>query len=378
MTNRFLSPIQQAVDYQTAHQEIIRQQEKRLRQELNEEKQAALSEIEAERKANEKIYTEKMERLKLEQFKYNFSKELFETEQKALLESEKKSDYEYKPFQSTILDDIDKILRNHSKESLHTVRLMVREATQRCQDLGMFYEFRQTHVADERGQFRTLIKILDHENYQTAEWPSSRLEVWLERLRENDVEPTITKDNLFSCMDMEWRCDDYNPDESCMSFVETSFNSSKISLNLSAMKDAILGTATKNRLTTTPTTTTTQLRTPSPVARNGRPNAAVKKILFGEANENTPPPSNKTPVMGQCQRSTTKSPRGFDVKARSCLRDLQVTVNKLKVVCGDGGQDDKCKKVARFIDEIELMLNDMKTVLSDKEINLKNTKFFMD
>lgn len=111
------------VDFQLAHQEILQKQEDQLRKQLDQEKQAALNQIEIERAKNERNFKENMETLELEKFKYKCSKEIFESEKKVIEENDRK--FEYTPHKSTILDDLKRIMTQVSEESLHKVQLMV-------------------------------------------------------------------------------------------------------------------------------------------------------------------------------------------------------------------------------------------------------------
>lgn len=115
------------VDFQTAHQEILKEQETRLRQKLDAEKYAALQEIKNEHMKNEKIYFDKMAKLKLEKFRYQCSKKILESEKKAIenqLEMQKES-FEYKPYESKLLDEIPKMFQHSSEQFLHRTKLMV-------------------------------------------------------------------------------------------------------------------------------------------------------------------------------------------------------------------------------------------------------------
>lgn len=111
------------MDFQLAHQEILQKQEEQLRKQLDQEKRAALNQIEMERVKNERNFKENMEILEMEKFKYKCNKEIFESEKKVLEENDKK--YEYTPHKSTILDDLKRIMTQVSEESLHKVQLMV-------------------------------------------------------------------------------------------------------------------------------------------------------------------------------------------------------------------------------------------------------------
>lgn len=118
------------IDYQLAHQEILKQQERRLREQLDAEKELALRRIEDERAANERTYAEKMAHLEMEKFRYKCSKEMFETEKKALQQGqdvEPKFEY-HPPHQSKLLDEIKRIMQHPSDECLHQTQLMVSQS----------------------------------------------------------------------------------------------------------------------------------------------------------------------------------------------------------------------------------------------------------
>lgn len=115
------------VDFQTAHQEILKEQEARLREKLDAEKYAALQEIQNEHMRNENNYLDKMAKLKLEKFRFKCSKKILESEKKAIenqLELQKES-LDYQPYQSNLLDEIPKIFQHSSEQFLHRTKLMV-------------------------------------------------------------------------------------------------------------------------------------------------------------------------------------------------------------------------------------------------------------
>lgn len=115
------------MDYELAHKEILQKQEEELRRELEEEKQAALGQIELERLENERNYHEQVELLELEKFKYNCSKELLETEKKALADKTGNEEpFQYTPYKSTLVDDIKRIMQHPTEESLHKTQLKVK------------------------------------------------------------------------------------------------------------------------------------------------------------------------------------------------------------------------------------------------------------
>lgn len=114
------------VDYHTAHQEYLCKQEEILRSKLLAEKRAAIRQIEEERTKNELSYNEKIAKFELEQFKYKCSQELMTIEQEIMARDQIDDDaYEYKPFESNLLEEIRRAMERPSEESLHETQLMV-------------------------------------------------------------------------------------------------------------------------------------------------------------------------------------------------------------------------------------------------------------
>ncbi|XP_017151969.1 kinesin-like protein KIF14 isoform X2 [Drosophila miranda] len=226
----------QLVDFQLAHQEILQKQEQELRSKLEAEKLAALTRIEQERAQHARDYEERLQCLELEQFKYQCNSEMLETERQVLAQAQKEQQTPlkeqvgvYTPAQkSTLLEDIQSIMLNPSEESLHKTQLMVKEATQRCRQLGLQLEFRQTQAPDEFGLLRTVILILDKQRGLKAEWPIARLGVWLDLLRDNP-DQTLNARTIFQSVEVDWEPLDADLNETL------SDNSSRIALNLSAM-----------------------------------------------------------------------------------------------------------------------------------------------
>lgn len=113
------------VDYQTAHQEILREQEKRLRLELMAEQRAAIRQIEEERTKHELSYNEKVAQLELEQFRYKCSKEMIEAEKEVLARNHEEEAFEYRPFESNLCEKIKRIMERPTEEGMHETQLMV-------------------------------------------------------------------------------------------------------------------------------------------------------------------------------------------------------------------------------------------------------------
>ncbi|XP_043950530.1 kinesin-like protein KIF14 isoform X2 [Drosophila biarmipes] len=258
------------VDFQLAHQEILQKQEQQLRSELEAEKRAALTKIEQERAQHARDFEERLQCLELEQFKYKCNSEMLETERQALALAQqqehtplRQEDAVSTPAQkSTILEDIQRIMLNPSEESLHKTQLMVKEATQRCRQLNLPLEFRQTQTPDEFGLLRTVILILDKQRGLKAEWPTARLGVWLDLVRDSaEQQEKLNARTIFQSVEVDWEPLDADLNET----LSDTHNSSRIALNLSAMKDVLLNKPLKRLLNVSSSSNSPrQTSTPSP------------------------------------------------------------------------------------------------------------------
>ncbi|EDW75459.2 uncharacterized protein Dwil_GK23870 [Drosophila willistoni] len=230
--------VDKLVDFQLAHQEILQKQEEQLRTELEAEKRVALMSIEQERAQHAKDFEERLQCLELEQFKYKCNSEMLENERQALAQAQTPVAVTTPASKSTLLEDIQRIMLNPSEESLHKTQLMVKEATQRCRQMGVELEFRQTQSPDEFGLLRTVILILDKQRGLKAEWPTARLGVWLDLLRDNstDYQGKLNSRTIFQSVEVEWQPIEDDLNET----LGDAHNSSRIGLNLSAMKDMLL------------------------------------------------------------------------------------------------------------------------------------------
>uniref|UniRef100_A0A182QIC2 Kinesin motor domain-containing protein n=1 Tax=Anopheles farauti TaxID=69004 RepID=A0A182QIC2_9DIPT len=354
------------VDFQLAHQEILSEQENRLRRELDAEKQAAIARIEAERMAHEQEYEERLASLELEKFKYKCRKELLETEQEALQKSVGKRDkpdgtkvrpsggrdsFDCAPTvpDSNLADEIRRIMEHTSEESLAHIQMMVKEASQRCRTVGLDYEFKQTQVWQDEGIFRAMVNIVDRGNGRVAEWVPARLEYWLGVVRERD---DLTVDNMFEHFDLEWNeASDQSANESLL---HDSHNSSRISLNLSSVKDAIRGRQSLVSGSSSPSSTNSgsivggslrksqtllkSIFTKSAYTSNGTDNnrdnpGSARKALFTDATElnDENVPSNYQQVSPSGSKATVL--HRFDQKAANYLKDLHVATLKLRKLC---------------------------------------------
>ncbi|XP_053666885.1 kinesin-like protein KIF14 [Anopheles marshallii] len=403
------------VDFQLAHQEILHEQENRLRRELDVEKQAAIARIEAERMAHEQEYEERLASLELEKFKYKCRKELLETEQEALLQSvgkRQKSDgpkdrpsdvrdsFDCAPstVESNLAEKIRQIMEHTSEESLAHIQMMVKEASQRCRTVGLDYDFKQTQVWQDEGIFRAMINIVDRANGRIAEWVPARLEYWLGVVRERD---DLTADNMFEHFDLVWI--DAANQSANESLLQESHNSSRISLNLSAVKDAIRGrhSLVSNSNSSTPSSENTVVGSsrksqglfksifsrPTLMQDKGCTNSARKALFTDPETNDENVPSNHQHSSPHTKGATTALHR-FDQKAANYLRELSVVTLKLRKLCEKHQESDSSAIIeqaqnkqkrndseemlaARCLDsvaDIERSLQTIRSVLADHNI----------
>ncbi|KAL1398406.1 hypothetical protein pipiens_008999 [Culex pipiens pipiens] len=327
------------VDFQTAHQEILREQEHRLRRELDAEKRAAISQIEAERLAYERQYEERLATLELEKFKYKCHKELLETEKEAMLREQEKrhqqqqnssdgeadSSFEFTPFKSNLIEEIQKMMERPSDESLHQIQLGVKEATQRCRELGLRIEFGQSQVADEEGILRAVVNIYDKTNGRVAEWNPARLEYWLSVVRDRE---DLNAGNVFENFDIDWREDS--------GALRKSRNSGRISLNVESVKDVIWGRNSPTK------------KSPNKAKKSeGLLKSMIRMATsssYSMRKEQQPledeaigcqqlPPSNDENMPDNRQSESPSKLSRFELKVATKLKDIQIATMKLKRYC---------------------------------------------
>ncbi|XP_062548510.1 kinesin-like protein KIF14 [Armigeres subalbatus] len=386
------------VDFQSAHQEILREQENRLRRELDAEKQAAISRIEAERIDHERQYEERLASLELEKFKYKCRQELLETEKEAMLkqstDEEGDTTLQFIPFQSNLADEIRKIMERPSEESLHQIQLMVKEATQRCKDLGLEYEFQQSQVLDEQGIFRAVVNIYDKNSGMVAEWLPARLEYWLGVVRDRE---DLNGNNVFENFDLEWKIND----EELSQPLNDSRSSRRISLNLTSVKDVILKRNSPAKKS--PSSKRSEGLFKSMFKFGASNPSSVRKELFVEDNKN-----DENMPLNQQSPSPTK-PHRFGMRANKQLREIQVATAKLRKLCEkyqrhNPPDDSICtvldlnsstrsmehvtRDFLQSIAEIENAVQDMRFVLTeqnvkhaeddDQERSSKSVRFLLD
>lgn len=259
----------------------------------------------------------------------------------------------------------------------------MKEATQRCKDLGLHYEFVQTQVADEFGLFNAVVKIIDKKNGCHAEWPPARLTVWLNLIRENC---DLTAANAFDAVDVQW-----SDTEEAIE-VNESLNSSRISLNLSAMKDAILGTKPiKSRFEALrskfspwsdkkqrppPCNPTAAAEQAEPTQIPKKPIDGPRKALFTEHKLLDDTIDDEPNIEVDTKTSTpTPAVSAADQQAQQHLRDLRKTVLAMKKLFHDQSRNENCtagqqsaaEKVVSLLEQVEQLSNEMRHVVKNTQ-----------
>ncbi|XP_017056655.2 kinesin-like protein KIF14 [Drosophila ficusphila] len=352
------------VDFQLAHQEILQKQEQQLRSELEAEKRAALTRIEQERAQHARDFEERLQCLELEQFKYKCNSEMLETERKALAQQQehtplREQDAASTPaHKSTILEDIQRIMLNPSEESLHKTQLMVKEATQHCRQLDLPLEFRQTQSPDEFGLLRTVIVILDKQRGLKAEWPTARLGVWLDLVRDStEQQVKLNARTIFQSVEVDWEPLDADLNET----LSDTHNSSRIALNLSAMKDVLLNKPLKRLLNVSSASNSPrQTSTPSPGSQLVQ---YTKRLLTYDPEE------------------TPGSQRSFTALVRQELQMMQHSAQRMQRHCEaallerENQQDSGVLAVSlqEHLVRLETMLNGMQSSLVRAEVAASST-----
>ncbi|KAL6267376.1 hypothetical protein P5V15_000451 [Pogonomyrmex californicus] len=264
----------QAIDFEFAHQEILRIQEEKLRAELEESKQKAIKELENAKRevelqlgSQKSTYEQKIEVLgfTLEEQKHaleqiNRRKKELELE-KELLVTEVETNNKIKkiqldqsharlsPYKSNFLQELENILNEKTADienvlktkfnedvitaggiSLHEMQILVKEATQRCKEAGFNYEFDQQQTVLKK-KLRPVIRIRNKKLIMETLWQPMDFIDWIYRLRNCDIEDSIKELQNFDC--------DWEPYDETEIF-EDSLNSSRISINITPVKRQLI------------------------------------------------------------------------------------------------------------------------------------------
>ncbi|XP_012280682.1 kinesin-like protein KIF14 [Orussus abietinus] len=260
----------QPVDFEFAHQEILRIQEEKLRTELEESKHKAIKELENAKREIEaqlgsqrftfereiqalgstveqqKLALEETNRKKME---LELERELLATQletndriRKIQLEESKST---VSPYKTNFLKDVEDLLNETTAGaeialnlkssadametggvSLHEMLLLVREATERCREVGINYEFyQQTTIVDK--ELQRVIRVRDKDRKVETLWQPMRFLDWVHRLRDFDIE-----DSIKELRDSEDDWELYDDSD----FTQDSLNNSRISINITPVK----------------------------------------------------------------------------------------------------------------------------------------------
>ncbi|XP_034948147.1 kinesin-like protein KIF14 isoform X2 [Chelonus insularis] len=266
---RFNSPgNNQLIDYEFAHQEILSIQEEKLKAELEEAKQKALMELENAKKeveiqltSQKSVYENEIKLLgvSLEQHKaalreINQKKRELEIEKEILTYQIEKNDKQdvnccetisISPYESNFLEELKKLLTETTNDvetalvveasneaivsagiTMHEMQLLVKEATERCREIGINYEFFQQKLISDKG-LEPIIKIRDKDRMLETLWQPRLFLNWLHKLRDFDDEDTIKE-----LIESETPWEAFEESE----IPEYTFNSSRISINLTPVK----------------------------------------------------------------------------------------------------------------------------------------------
>lgn len=265
----------------------------------------------------------------------------------------------------------------------HIHIFQVKEANKRCRDFDKNIKFVQTEVADEEGIFKTVIIIIDRDNKRSSEWPPARLDEWLDQIRDNQ----LTADNLFDYFTIDWKDCDEEVDAA-----NDTLNESGISLNLSAMKEAILGKVPEQMISTIRNFVGSQFSgsksddsllktaiindsTSSKKSINSPKRTPVRNDNESTSLKNRNKPSSlKTNGTMSLQQTSPRSPVdwSFLQQTDAYLHDLKKVTNKLKKLCynynnenQEGGINAMVTNVLRSAEQIEHFTSDIETILDD-------------
>lgn len=259
----------------------------------------------------------------------------------------------------------------------------VKEATQRCRELGLQLEFKQTQVVDEFGIFRAIVAIIDKENQRKAEWPTARLDVWLDLIRENDV----NANNVFKSFDIDW----VPLSESLNETLNDSLNSSRISLNLTAVRDVVL----KQKPVPNSLQRFCNMFISSGSSRKQAPDPEKANHILGSVPYKSLENTKKTLTYDEedaCMPSKS-SPNsklsGFNSSANVYLKDIQKHTLKLKKLCDRYNADENSNqkhppldRIQKSIDQMEEIIYDLKTMLTHSPDSTtrtpKSVRFLLD
>lgn len=249
----------------------------------------------------------------------------------------------------------------------------------------------QTLVPDETGVFKAIVKIIDRQNRRSAEWPTARLSVWLDLVRDSG---DITAENAFDSVDIDWSPEGTEE-------MNESLNSSRISLNLSAMKDALLSKPMKscfksiqNKLSPwsfrgNSNTSASQQSSPMLLSMTDKPIVCNKPTNDDDFEHAIEKPKKTLSHHDGGMSTSTPTQDNFDVQAQKYLNDLRKTTIRIKKLCHNHYNENinmkdqtVSGKVLTALEEIEHLTNEVRHLIKNDEPTPRKTpksvRFMLD
>ncbi|XP_011493839.1 PREDICTED: kinesin-like protein KIF14 [Ceratosolen solmsi marchali] len=350
----------QPIDFDFAHQEVLRIQEEKLRAELEESKQKAMKELEnAKREVEMQLdfqksaYEDEIKQLgcSLEEQKsaleeMNRKKKELERE-KELLASEietnnkirrleiEDSEISISTYKSNFLQELEEILNETTADvqtaltvktsidamktggvSLHEIQLLVREATGRCREVGVNYEFHQQQIVVDKG-LQPVIRVRDKDNMVESLWQPIRFLDWIHQLRDHELEHSIKE--------LQDSDDKWEPFEES-DIVQDSLYCSRISVNM----------------------------TP------------VKRQLNESLSQFSVDASFLDSSTVDCTSESIVQKRRDDI--HQCLIQMELASKTLKGLCHQYESREISGKVTQALDKVHIILQHLKTILEVKAV----------
>lgn len=237
--------------------------------------------------------------------------------------------------------------------------LQVKEATQHCRSVGLNYEFQQSQKLDEFGFFHAKVLIFDKDNQRKAEWAVARLEFWLNIVRSEHID----KESIFKSVDVDWELLDDDENR-----LNESLNSSRISLNLSSMKD--LFCRRSNVLTP---------NTPASQRKKDNLNKHVS-ISSVQKTKNT----NRLLTYDEEYDENGGSAEEFEEQTRKYICEMQRNSMKMKKLCEQflNSSNLNVEKIKKSLEEIDGQIEYMNNILISSNNSPSKTpklvRFFLD
>lgn len=205
-------------------------------------------------------------------------------------------------------------------------------------------------MVDEFGLFKAVVKIIDKKNSRSAEWPTARLSVWLDLLRDNN---DLNAENIFQSIDIDWS------EMSHDTGLNVSLNSSKISINLSAIKDALFTNTARSFFKGV------QQKFESP--RNQRKNEPLK----GPSS----PPSNLIDKFNNLTEGTstsTPTEESLIVDVQQRLQDVRKELTEIKNVFKKATNQNENLQMQTMANEVLNILREIEPLTAKIRTLLRN------